>query len=116
MILLLRSVFLGRHASVCFKKASEGGRVGEAELIADLLDVEALAVAKQRLGLDDDITRNPFIGANAGLFLYDAAKVLGRQTKKVGIILHFAAFLEMVDKGVFEAVNQLLGRGEFQRR
>ena len=112
----LFSIFFRPHPGIRFKKAGECSWVGKAKLLADLLDVEIFTVAKQRLGLDNDITRNPFIGTNAGLFLDDAAKVLGRQTKKMGIVLHLTAFLEMVDKAVFKAVNQLLGRGEFWRR
>ena len=40
------SVFLGRQTHVCFEEAGECSWVGKAKLLADLLDVEALAVAK----------------------------------------------------------------------
>lgn len=45
--LLLRPVFFGRQPCIRFEVSGEGRWVGEAELVADLLDVKVFAVAKQ---------------------------------------------------------------------
>ena len=64
---------------------------------------------KQGLGLNDDITRNPFVGFDSGLLLDDAAEIFRRQTKLLGVVLHLATVSKMLDDGVEETVEQLLG-------
>lgn len=47
----------------------------------------------------------------AGLMLHDATEMLGRETEEIGIELHVAVLVAVLDDGIVEAVAQPLGVG-----
>lgn len=74
---LFFSVLLWRHACMRLEVAREGCLLGEAKLVADLLNGEFRMVAEHGFCLYDDVLRYPLADADACGLTDDGAEVFG---------------------------------------
>lgn len=63
------------------------------------------------LQLNDEVMLDPVTGSMSSLLLHDAAEMLGREAEEVGVELHVAVLVAVLDNGVVETVTQPLGVG-----
>ena len=91
------SVFFRRQSGFFFEEAAEGGLFREAQMVGNLLDVEAAAMVEQMLGLQHDVAVDPLAGADACFLFDERGKILGREVEHSGIEGHFTRLAEMLD-------------------
>lgn len=91
--------------------AREGCLLGEAKLVADLLNGEFRMVAEHGFCLYDDVLRYPLADADACGLTNDGAEVFGCQIEQTGVEIHFAVLAIMQGDGFVELGEQLLDGG-----
>ena len=91
--------------------AREGCLLGEAKLVADLLNGEFRMVAEHGFCLYDDVLRYPLADADACGLTDDGAEVFGCQIEQTGVEIHFAVLAIMQGDGFVELGEQLLDGG-----
>lgn len=92
----------GAHACLALEEAAEGGEVGEAHAVADILDGEAALDAEEGLGVGDQLLMNPMADAVSRLAFDDGAEMLGREAEKVCVELDIVVLAAMLHYGVAE--------------